>query len=491
MPTEQGKDAERFAAAVEQGRPLGFAVDDALARDLEIVAMLRSRRGDLDPHPDARARAKQHIAAALAEEAPQDPRGPAGPRPSTWPPYAAPFSPAPFPGPVADAPAPSSPDRWTPGPWTPGPSTSDGGTTTTPLPVVTPRSTTDRDRDAESVRLVGRAGGRARHSRSSRPEGRAGAGAARHPRRRVVLVGSAAAVLLLALTGGVFASRDTLPGDDLYGVKRVAESTGLAFTFDDAAKAHRYLEIATRRLDEVEQLVAREKQVAADPVVIREAIREFYSSTGEGSRMLLAADDAGGSDGLAGLRSWASGQATRLAQLRSALPTPAAADAEGSLDLLDRLLDRTDALENRSSCSEVTSDSVDDLGRLPAEGACEPRPRDARGPRSATSEGDENGTGSTPFGSEDPTAPESATADPDHTVIPAPGGPGPGGGAVGGGVGGTTGNGGSGPGTTEDGRPTPTTSEAPRGNGDGGDAGPLPPVTLPPPLPGLSSVSPG
>lgn len=464
MPAEQGKDAERFAAAVEQGRPLGFAVDDALARDLEIVAMLRSRRGDLDPHPDARARARWRIAAALAAEAPQGPRHPAGHRPSTRPSYAAPLSVAP----AAGAPAPSSPR-----PSGRSRSISADDIATVQLPVVTPRSTTDRH--AEPVRLVGRAGGRARHTMPSRPRSRADAApAARGLRRRVILVGAATAVLLLALTGGVFASRDALPGESLYGVKRAAESTGLALTFDDSAKAHRHLAIATTRLDEVEQLVAREQQVAADPVVIRAVMHEFDNSAAEGSRMLLAADDAGGS--LAGLRSWASDQATRLTQLRPALPKPAAGDAEGSLDLLDRLQDRAVALEDRSSCSEVTSDSVDDLGRLPAEGACEPRPRDAEAPGSATSDGD--GTGSTPSGSEDPTTPESATADPDHPGTPTPGA----------GVGGATGDGGSGPGTTQDGSTTPTTPEAPKGNDGSGISGLLPPVTLPPLPPGLPSA---
>ena len=48
MP-DQGDPArgieERFAAAVELGRPSGLPADDDLARDLEIAAMLRANRG--------------------------------------------------------------------------------------------------------------------------------------------------------------------------------------------------------------------------------------------------------------------------------------------------------------------------------------------------------------------------------------------------------------------------------------------------------------
>ncbi len=38
MPAGRGNDAERFAAALEQGRSPRFTTDDELARELEIVA---------------------------------------------------------------------------------------------------------------------------------------------------------------------------------------------------------------------------------------------------------------------------------------------------------------------------------------------------------------------------------------------------------------------------------------------------------------------
>src|SRR6185436_12299533 len=86
--------------------------------------------------------------------------------------------------------------------------------------------------------------------------------------RRAALLGAAAAAALVALAGtGAFASQDALPGDPMYGIKRVAESTGYALTFGEQAKARRHLEQAQRRLDEVEGLVARGRTTTTDAPV--------------------------------------------------------------------------------------------------------------------------------------------------------------------------------------------------------------------------------
>ena len=68
MPAGQGKDAERFAAAVDSGTPLGATDDADLARELEIVAMLRSRGTEFAPDAETKARAKQRLMAVLAAE---------------------------------------------------------------------------------------------------------------------------------------------------------------------------------------------------------------------------------------------------------------------------------------------------------------------------------------------------------------------------------------------------------------------------------------
>jgi hypothetical protein len=69
MPAGWGEE-ERFAAEVERGRtPVGIddGMDD-LAHELEIVALLRSAGPALGPTSAARARAKQRLMSAFAEQ---------------------------------------------------------------------------------------------------------------------------------------------------------------------------------------------------------------------------------------------------------------------------------------------------------------------------------------------------------------------------------------------------------------------------------------
>lgn len=162
-------------------------------------------------------------------------------------------------------------------------------------------------------------------------------------------------------------SRNAIPGDALYGVKRVAETAGLALTFDDAAQAGRHFELAGTRLDEVERLVRSEpEKAAAQPELVVDGLREFDESTGEGARMLLATDEAGGADALVKLRDWAATQSVRLTELRPDLPP--SADADPAIELLGRLVGRTEGFVD--SCGNAAPDSVDDLGPQPAQVTC-------------------------------------------------------------------------------------------------------------------------
>lgn len=437
-PADPGRDAERFATAIEQGRTPGSVADAGLARDLEIAAMLRSAGEAYAPRPDEKARARARLMAMLAQ-------------------------------PEAEATAPLG---------RPGSRTADAPTTV--MPVVTAVRPVAGNPDVEPAPLS-RAGRRAgRHtmprSTSSRPAGRAGGSsrsAARGLGRRAFAIGAAALVAFVAVAGGgIFASRDALPGDALYAVKRVAESAGLAMTFDKTAKARRQLELATTRLDEVGQLVRSDPtRITTDPQLVQSAIRDFDSSTGDGSRALMAADDAGGAAALGDLRAWAGEQAAKLSVLRSALPTSTVAGADSSISLLDRLLGRTQALSDRSNCAQVTSGTVDDLGPLPASGTCSPRAGDPAGTASPERPGGTAGT--------DPSSPEATggsggpstaprTSDPGQGLLPGTDAPG-----------------------TSTGAPSGTPTTAPSG---GNVQVPvplplLPPITLPPLLPGLPGVT--
>jgi hypothetical protein len=70
----------------------------------------------------------------------------------------------------------------------------------------------------------------------------------------------AAVALALLITVGAFAGLTELaanskPTDALYFIKRASENIGLAFSFGDEAKAQKNLDLARRRLAELEQLV--------------------------------------------------------------------------------------------------------------------------------------------------------------------------------------------------------------------------------------------
>ncbi|HVH21488.1 MAG TPA: DUF5667 domain-containing protein [Pseudonocardia sp.] len=391
MPAGPGEDAERFAAAVELGRSPDSWLDDELARDLEIVAMLRSRARDFNPSPAAKAQAKQRLMALLAEPA-ADERADGGR-------VLAPAFPSSTTGAADNAVTellPQVPDAS-------GVAQADGSRSTEPQsaepgPVEATRLDLAPDSDPESdpdsevepgppalghgtptrpARLTrSRRAGAGRHSRPGRPAGRAGnsypLGAAG---RRFTLVGSAALVLALALAGaGILVSRDALPGEGLYGVKRVAEEAGLAMTFDETSRARRHLDLASTRLGEVEQLIADDPKVSSeDPQLVTETIQQFDDSAGEGARIMLAGNNADNAGARDELRSWAAEQSTRLAGLQPVLP--AGAGAEDALRLLHRVVGRTAALQQQDACATPPS-SVDDLGPVPS---CQPAGVDAAG----------------------------------------------------------------------------------------------------------------
>ena len=179
--------------------------------------------------------------------------------------------------------------------------------------------------------------------------------AARRGHGRAALIGAAAAAALVALAGtGTFASRDALPGDPMYGVKRVAESTSYALTFGEQAKARRHLEQAQRRLDEVEGMVKRSRTASPSPSapaakpdqeLLQSTMQEFDSDTSEGSRLLLAGPTPPDTAQVDEVRTWATEQSGRLSEIKSALPAPDRADE--SLALLNRVLGETDALTGR------------------------------------------------------------------------------------------------------------------------------------------------
>ena len=68
---------------------------------------------------------------------------------------------------------------------------------------------------------------------------------------------------MLALLLTILAE-DTIPGDLLYGTKRISERVGLAITFDDRRKTEFLAELNERRIWEIEQLIAQDRAAVVE-----------------------------------------------------------------------------------------------------------------------------------------------------------------------------------------------------------------------------------
>ena len=343
---------ERFAEAVELGRPSSTPADDPdLARDLEIAGMLRALGPGLSPSADAKARMRARVMSALAVDGPPSSGGGIAVGRHDEGAAGAPTEVLPIVAPAQAETVEPTPLRAVPA----AAEATEAGTAVLAEPDLT-RAVRPRRRR--------------RHALPSRPAARPGTPSLA---RRVATVGMAAALAVLAIAGGsVFASRDAVPGDALYGIKRAAEAAGGIFAGGEAARGQHDLDLAATRLDEIERMA---RDGATDPAAYASAFQEFDNATRAGTRQVLAGADPDRSAG--DLARWATQQTARLSALRASLPSTSQSDADDALRLLDRVHDRAVAVAARSGCGQVTSSAADDLGPLPAEGSCAARPATA------------------------------------------------------------------------------------------------------------------
>ncbi|WP_216210739.1 DUF5667 domain-containing protein [Amycolatopsis aidingensis] len=257
----------------------------------------------------------------------------------------------------------------------------------------------------------------------------------RRPRPVAVLAG--ACCLLLALGGlALMLSRDALPGDTLYDIKRVREAVSLGLTFDEEARGRLHLEYAAGRLAELARLTERTAKGATHPGY-RDALADFDADARSGVARMVALGTSSSGTQLDELRSWASAQADRLNRLRAALPADAVPRGDASAALVHRIGERATALAGRMGCTQITSGRTDELGALPAPGPCAPPGRQAdrsppelaappEAPRSAAERtGSPTGppavrlaTGPAPVRPEPPTTPELPAPTIDPTRVP-------------------------------------------------------------------------
>ncbi|GGP57052.1 DUF5667 domain-containing protein [Saccharothrix coeruleofusca] len=191
-------------------------------------------------------------------------------------------------------------------------------------------------------------------------------------RGRLVVALAAALCLVFSLAGmSLLLSRDALPGDALYGVKRTAEDASLGLTFGEESKGFKRLEFAAARLTELETLAHRHRGSDGGPVSgYLTALADHDADAAAGSRALTAFGVNSDQRALTSLADWAGAQRARLTDLRDDLPAQAAERAGGSLELLDRIERRATDLRARSGCTAITSGQSDDIGPLPATGEC-------------------------------------------------------------------------------------------------------------------------
>jgi hypothetical protein len=342
MPAGAGRDSERFAAAVDFGVDAVPPGDDLLHRELDVVALLRQSKTAMSPGADASARMRARVMAAAATMLPEQGSAPAAPSLSSL------SSATPIVNEQSFADAP----------------------TTFTTPVISDDTelleATDADTGADepsrsNVFAIGKARGRHRFPNT-----------APSPQRRGLLgISAAAALMVLAVTGGgAMFSQGALPGDSLYGVKQTTESALVGLTPGQGNKAQRQLDYAATRIDEVQQLNS--EQVPADnrSADISQALQGFNEQTASGSRLWLASAGSGNSAELGTLANWAQTQSQKLSAMRSSMPAGAQPDADHSLRILEDLRTRATSLSNRQGCDKVTSGDSDQLGPLPAKGAC-------------------------------------------------------------------------------------------------------------------------
>jgi len=207
--------------------------------------------------------------------------------------------------------------------------------------------------------------------------------------RRSFRVVGVAAVLSISLLGSsivLAASHDALPGDALYGVKRLHESAQL-LRLSGEAEGRALLGFARTRLQEVRSLTDRG---VTDENLYIDTLAEMDRLTTEGSRLLIQVFEATGLTGsIEHLASFARVQSQDLVALIDRLPPGARPSARGSLAHLDAVLLQTERTLSGCDCP------IDPLldASLPADGPIQQNIRCVCQPAAPADQGSSDGSG--------------------------------------------------------------------------------------------------
>lgn len=221
-------------------------------------------------------------------------------------------------------------------------------------------------------------------------------------RRPLAVVGTLVVIFALLLTGAVWLSSSTLPGDSLYGLKRASENVQMSLLSGDGARGKEYLTLAKRRAGEVAKLLSRTSAMGVTPgrhsaggissrtaKLVTDTLGDADSDTRNASRLLTGqAVRTSSHDPLQTLLEWAPDQATRLRAIAERIPAGPLHDrAVGSVQLADRVRDRATRLDANLGCSCLSATSSDDLGPLPCTVPCNPPASNPMPPRTPLTTG--------------------------------------------------------------------------------------------------------
>jgi len=208
---------------------------------------------------------------------------------------------------------------------------------------------------------------------------------ARSRRARSAVVVSLA-VGTLAVSGMSAASGEAMPGDTLYGMKRSTERAQLALASSQVSRGQLYLEFAKTRMNEA-------AAVRGDAPGLAIVLDDMDNETRQGVKLLTtSAIDRRDTAPLDAVDAFVATQRQTLTGMLSAVTGGARNRAVGSLQTLDSVKKRTEALRGTLRCGDFTGMTSDDLGPTP--GRCV-----AQGPPQPSTTGGANGAtagGSTP-----------------------------------------------------------------------------------------------
>ncbi|MCA1831961.1 MAG: DUF5667 domain-containing protein [Actinomycetota bacterium] len=165
-----------------------------------------------------------------------------------------------------------------------------------------------------------------------------------------MVVATAAAVMMLLVSGAAFAaSAGSKPGDTLYSMKRARESLQLAVTFGAVPKAHKQLDFARERLEEIKSLA---DAGVTNARLYVSTLKDMDGSTADATKLLIdefrAAKDA---SVLQLLVDFTAAQRQGLETVVDQVPPAARPSARGSIEVLAAVQDRVSSVLGGCPCS--------------------------------------------------------------------------------------------------------------------------------------------